>query len=97
MTAASPVITAFDAVWPNPTAGATGLTFSLARDARVQVRVHDVAERLVRSIDMGQRRWCSECQSPSLHLAARVSGTVLRHDRCLSGPCQPTCTQLPLG
>jgi hypothetical protein len=46
--------TVFEALGPNPTMGPTRLTFSLAHEAVVVVRVHDVAGRLVRLIDAGR-------------------------------------------
>ncbi len=48
--------TVFEAMGPNPTHDAARLTFSLAREATVKVRVHDVAGRLVRLIDAGRQQ-----------------------------------------
>ncbi len=45
--------TAFAAMGPNPSRGATTLQYSLARDADVRVRVHDIAGRLVWSRELG--------------------------------------------
>jgi len=45
--------TVFDAVGPNPARGATQVLFSLAREARVTLRVRDVAGRTVRALDLG--------------------------------------------
>lgn len=48
-----PHATTFDAIAPNPARQATRLAFSLARDARVRVRIQDVAGRTIRGIDVG--------------------------------------------
>jgi trimeric autotransporter adhesin len=45
--------TAFEALGPNPTAGAVRLAFSLAHGGRVRARVHDVAGRVLRVVEMG--------------------------------------------
>lgn len=44
---------AFEAIGPNPSSGAARATFALAADARVELRVHDVAGRRVRTLDAG--------------------------------------------
>jgi hypothetical protein len=46
--------TVFEALGPNPAGGASQLSFSLAHDAAVGVRIYDVAGRLVRRIDVGR-------------------------------------------
>jgi hypothetical protein len=46
--------TVFEALGPNPAGGASQLSFSLAHDAAVRVRIYDVAGRLVRHIDVGR-------------------------------------------
>jgi hypothetical protein len=43
----------FEGLGPNPTRGAARMAFALARDARVQMRIHDVAGRLIRQVDAG--------------------------------------------
>jgi hypothetical protein len=50
----TPGATVYQAIGPNPTASEARLTFSLAREAQVGVRVHDVMGRLVRRIDAGR-------------------------------------------
>ncbi len=49
-----PLVTAFDAIGPNPSRGASLLSFTLARDARVEVRVLDIAGRRVGGADLGR-------------------------------------------
>jgi hypothetical protein len=44
----------FEALGPNPCHGTSTLTFLLARDADVRVRVHDVAGRRVRTMEVGR-------------------------------------------
>lgn len=51
---AGALATLFEALGPNPTTGPTRIAFTLARAARVEVRVHDLAGRLVRRIDEGR-------------------------------------------
>jgi hypothetical protein len=51
---ASSTATVFESLGPNPCGGASRLAFSLAREALVRVRVHDVAGRAVRVIDAGR-------------------------------------------
>jgi hypothetical protein len=46
--------TLFESAGPNPSSGASQLSFSLAHEAQVRFQVHDVRGRLVRRIDMGQ-------------------------------------------
>ena len=46
--------TVFRALGPNPAGGASQLSFSLAHEAAVGVRIYDVAGRLVRHIDVGR-------------------------------------------
>jgi flagellar hook assembly protein FlgD len=41
--------------YPNPTATATNIAFRLAAPGRAVLRIHDVAGRLVRTIDAGPR------------------------------------------
>ena len=53
-TSAAPSSHVFEALGPNPTRGAVGLAFGLARDADVRATVHDVAGRRVRVIDLGR-------------------------------------------
>jgi hypothetical protein len=43
----------FLALGPNPTGGESTLSFSLAREARVRYRVHDLRGYLVREVDLG--------------------------------------------
>jgi hypothetical protein len=46
--------TLFEALGPNPAGGASRIAFSLAGDAAVRVRIHDVRGRLVRMVDLGR-------------------------------------------
>jgi hypothetical protein len=50
----TPGATVFEAIGPNPASTGATLAFSLAHDAVVTVRVHDVGGRLVRGLDPGQ-------------------------------------------
>ncbi len=50
----SPGAAVFEALGPNPTTGVAGLGFALPRDAEVRVRIHDVAGRRVRLIEVGR-------------------------------------------
>jgi hypothetical protein len=44
---------AFIGLGPNPTVQGARVAFALAREGRVEVRVHDVAGRLIRRLDLG--------------------------------------------
>jgi hypothetical protein len=46
-------ITAFESLGPNPSGGSSQLAYSLASDASVRIRVHDVRGRLVRRWEAG--------------------------------------------
>jgi hypothetical protein len=48
-----PGATVLEAIRPNPALDAAGIVFALAQPARVRVRVHDIAGRLVQVIDLG--------------------------------------------
>ncbi len=51
---ALPGAAVFEALGPNPTTGVAEVGFALPRDAEVRVRIHDVAGRLVRLIEVGR-------------------------------------------
>jgi flagellar hook assembly protein FlgD len=42
-----------EALWPSPSRGTASLTFTLAQASPVEVRVHDVAGRQIRVMDVG--------------------------------------------
>jgi len=44
---------AIEFMGPNPTMGAATMAFALAHEGRVQMRIHDLAGRVVRRIDAG--------------------------------------------
>jgi len=46
--------TLFQSIGPNPTRGGSQVTFSLAADAAVQMRIYDISGRLVRDLDLGR-------------------------------------------
>lgn len=51
----APGASVFEAIAPNPARGATRLAFTLARAARVELSVHDVAGRRLVALDLGTR------------------------------------------